>query len=143
MDLLIDNRLGNGGWLLDRVNGIFNGLASEFEPISPLVDVVEDRDGYRFSVDLPGLKSDSLEVKVEDETLVINAERNEPAWGRDKDVRVHRAERHHGRIHRAFRLPGDVGHATIKAAYKEGVLEVTFAKVPEAKAVKVEVTYGN
>ena len=143
MDLLIDNRLGNGGWLLDRVNGIFNGLASEFEPISPLVDVVEDRDGYRFSVDLPGLKSDSLEVKVEDETLVINAERNEPAWGRDKDVRVHRAERHHGRIHRAFRLPGDVGHATIKAAYKDGVLEVTFAKVPEAKAVKVEVTYGN
>ena len=143
MDLLIDNRFGNGGWLLDRVNGLFNGLASEFEPISPLVDVVEDRDGYRFSVDLPGLKSDSLEVKVEDETLVINAERNEPAWGKDKDARVHRAERHHGRIHRAFRLPGDVGHATIKAAYKDGVLEVTFAKVPEAKAVKVEVAYSN
>src|SRR5207249_11821296 len=100
MDLLIDNRLGNGGWFLDRVNGLFNGLASEFDQISPLVDVVEDRDGYRFSVDLPGLKSDSLEVKVEDETLVINAERSEPAWGRDKDTRVRRAERHHGRIHR-------------------------------------------
>ena len=143
MDLLIDNRLGNGGWFLDRVNGLFNGLASEFEPISPPVDVVEDHDGYRFSVDLPGLKSDSLEVKVEDETLVINAERNEPAWGKDKDARVHRAERHHGRIHRAFRLPGDVGRATIKAAYKDGVLEVTFAKVPEAKAVRVEVAYSN
>ncbi|TMA63755.1 MAG: Hsp20/alpha crystallin family protein [Deltaproteobacteria bacterium] len=143
MDLLIDNRLGNGGWFLDRVNGLFNGLASEFEPISPPVDVVEDHDGYRFSVDLPGLKSDSLEVKVEDETLVINAARNEPAWGKDKDARVHRAERHHGRIHRAFRLPGDVGRATIKAAYKDGVLEVTFAKVPEAKAVRVEVAYSN
>jgi len=143
MDLLIDNRLGNGGWFLDRVNGLFNGLASEFEPISPPVDVVEDHDGYRFSVDLPGLKSDSLEVKVEDETLVINAARNEPAWGKDKDARVHRAERHHGRIHRAFRLPGDVGRGTIKAAYKDGVLEVTFAKVPEAKAVRVEVAYNN
>jgi len=82
-------------------------------------------------------------VKVEDETLVINAERNEPTWGKDKDARVHRAERHHGRIHRAFRLPGDVGRATIKAAYKDGVLDVTFAKVPEAKAVKVEVAYSN
>ena len=143
MDLLIDNRLGNSGWLLDRVNGLLNGLASEFEPIPPPVDVVEDHDGYRFSVDLPGLKSDSLEVKVEDETLVINAERNEPAWGKDKDARVHRAERHHGRIHRAFRLPGDVSRATIKAAYKDGVLEVTFAKVPEAKAVRVEVAYSN
>ena len=143
MDLLIDNRLGNSGWLLDRVNGLFNGLASELEPISPPVDVVEDHDGYCFSVDLPGLKSDSLEVKIEDETLVINAERNEPAWSKDKDARVHRAERHHGRIHRAFRLPGDVGPAAIKAAYKDGVLEVTFAKVPEAKAVKVEVAYSN
>ena len=143
MDLLIDNRLGNGGLFLDRVNGLLNGLASEFEPIPPPVDVVEDHDGYRFSVDLPGLKSDSLEVKVEDETLVINAERNEPAWGKDKDARVHRAERHHGRIHRAFRLPSDVGRATIKAAYKDGVLEVTFAKVPEAKAVRVEVAYSN
>src|SRR5438876_11322119 len=118
MDLLIDNRLGNGGWFLDRVNGLFNGLASEFEPISPPVDVVEDHNGYRFSIELPGLKSDSLEVKVEDETLVINAERNEPAWA--KDVQVHRAERHYGRIHRHFRLPGDVAHDAIKAAYKDG-----------------------
>src|SRR5256885_17105597 len=133
MELLIDNRLGNSRWLLDSVNGLLNGLASELEPISPLVDVVEDRDGYRFSVELPGLKADSLEVKVEDETLVINAERNERAW--PKDARVHRAECQHGRIHRAFRLPGDVGQDAIKAAYKDGVLEVTIAKRPEAKAV--------
>src|SRR5436190_23687524 len=98
MELLIDNRLGNSRWLLDSVNGFWNGLASDLEPISPPVDVVEDRDGYRFSVDLPGLKSDSLEVKVEDETLVINAERNEPAWGKDKDTRDQRAERHYDRI---------------------------------------------
>src|SRR5687768_4870387 len=100
MDLLIDSRLPNGGWLFERVNGLFNGLASEVGPILPPVDVVEDQDGYRFSIEVPGLKSDSLEVKVEDGTLVINAERNEPAWA--KDARVHRAERHHGRIHRAF-----------------------------------------
>jgi len=140
MDLVSESRLANGGWLFERVNGLFNGLASEFEPISPPVDVVEDHNGYRFSIELPGLKSDSLEVKVEDETLVINAERIEPPWA--KEARVHRAERHYGRIHRAFRLPGDVGH-DIKAAYKDGVLEVTIAKLPEAKAVKVEVAYSN
>ena len=141
MDLVSESRLANGGWLFERVNGLFNGLASEFEPISPPVDVVEDHNGYRFSIELPGLKSDSLEVKVEDETLVINGERIEPAWA--KEARVHRAERHYGRIHRAFRLPSDVGHDTIKAAYKDGVLEVTIAKLPEAKAVKVEVAYGS
>ena len=87
------------------------------------------------------MKSDSIEVKVEDGTLVINAERNEPAWA--KDARVHRAERHYGRIHRAFGLPGDVAHDAIKAACKDGVLEVTIAKLPEAKAVKVEVAYSS
>ena len=122
------------------MNDFFNGLASDFERISPPVDVVEDHDSYRFSIDLPGLESDSVEVKVEDGTLVVNASRNKPAW--TKDARIHRAERYYGQIHRAFRLPGDVGHDAIKAAYKDGVLEVTIAKRPEAKAVKVEVAYN-
>ena len=141
MDLFLDNGLANGGWLLERVNGLFDGLASESERVSPPVDVVEDHDSYRFTVDLPGLKSESLEVKVEDGTLVINATRNEPVW--PKDARVHRAERHYGRTHRAFRLPLNVGHDAIKAVYKDGVLEVSIAKRPEAKALKIEVAYNN
>jgi len=141
MDFVIESHVANGQLLFDRVHGVSNGVPSGPEAISPLVDVVENREGYRFSIELPGLKSDSLDVKVEDETLVINAERNEPAWA--KDARVHRAERHYGRIHRAFRLPADVGHDAIKAAYKDGVLEVTIAKRPEAKAARVEVAYNS
>jgi HSP20 family protein len=142
MDVLIDNGVMHGGWLFDRVhNGFFNGTTSEFERISPPVDVVEDNEAYRFTVEVPGLKADSLEVKVEEETLVINAERNERAWA--KDARVHRAERQYGAIRRAFRLPGDAGHDAIKATYKDGVLEITVAKRPEAKAVKVEVAYSS
>ena len=140
MDLLIDNGVANNGWLFDRVNGLFNGFASGLERISPPADVVEVSDGYRFSIDLPGLKSDSLEVKVEDGALVINAERSEPGWG--KDVRVRRAERYFGRVHRAFRLPGDVGNDAVKATYKDGVLEVVIAKHPQATAVKIEVAYN-
>jgi HSP20 family protein len=141
MDLMIDSRLANAGWLLERANGLFNGSAARFDPISPPVDVVEDQGGYRFSIEMPGLKGDSLAVKVEDDTLVVDAERAEPAWA--KDARVHRAERHYGRIHRAFRLPSDVGHEAIKAAYKDGVLEVAIAKLPAPKAVKVEVAYSS
>jgi HSP20 family protein len=141
MDFLVYDRLSNGESLLDRVNGLFNEPPGEIKQSSPPVDVVEDHDGYRFSFELPGLKSDSLEIKVEDETLVIDAERNQPTWG--KDAQVHRAERQYGRIHWHFRLPGDVGHDAIKAAYKDGVLEVTIAKRPEAKAVKIEVVYNS
>src|SRR4029077_12172349 len=42
MDVLIDNGLANGGWLFERVNGLFNGLGGDLERISPPVDVVED-----------------------------------------------------------------------------------------------------
>ena len=121
MDVLIDSGLVNGGWLSQGVSGLFNGLSgltSEDRIPSP-VDIVEERASYRFSVDLPGLKSDSLEVKVEDGTLVISAERPVPAWG--EGARVHRAERHYGRVRRAFRLPSDVGDDAIKAAYKHAV----------------------
>ena len=141
MDLFVYNRGGNGGSLLDRVNDLFNGLPSDVQQSSPPVDVVEDHDGYCFSFELPGLKSDSLEVKVEDDSLVIDAERNQPAW--PKDAQVHRAERHYGRVHRHFRLPGDTGQDAIKATYKDGVLEVTIAKRPEAKAVRIAVAYNN
>ena len=141
MDVLIDNGVAKTGWLVERVNGLFDAVARESERISPPVDVVEDHDSYRFSIDLPGLKSDALDVKVEAGTLVINAERTVPASA--NEARVHRAERHYGRIHRAFRLPADVGYDAIKAAYKDGVLEVTIAKRPEAKAARVEVAYNN
>src|SRR4029077_2233487 len=102
MDLFVYDRGANGGSLLDRVNGLFNG-ASAVQRSSPPLDVVEDQDGYRFSFEIPGLKSDSLDVKVEDGTLVIDAERTQPAWA--KDAQVHRAERQYGPIHRHFRLP--------------------------------------
>ena len=146
MDFLVYDRLTNGGSRLDRVNGIFSGPpsegpSSELKQSAPPVDVVEDHDGYHFSFELPGLKSDSLEVKVEDEMLVIDAERNQPAWA--KDAQVHRAERQYGRIHRHFRLPADVGHDAITAAYKDGVLDVAIAKRPEAKAVKIKVAYSH
>ena len=142
MDVLIDSGLANSRWLSQRVNGLFtglNGLTSEQRFSSP-VDIVEEPAGYRFSIDLPGVKSGSLEVKVEDGTLVIAAERQVPAWG--EGARVHRAERHYGNIRRAFKLPDDVGDDAIKAAYKDGVLEVTVAKRPEATAVKVEIAYN-
>ncbi len=141
MDFFVYDRLANGGSLLDRVNDLFSGPSNELSRSAPPVDVVEDHDGYRYSFELPGLKADSLALKVEDESLVIDAEHTQPVWA--KDAQVHRAERRYGRVHRHFRLPSDVGHDAIKAAYKDGVLDVTIAKRAEAKAVRIEVSYNN
>jgi HSP20 family protein len=42
-------------------------------------------------------------------------------------------------IRRTFQLPNDASHDRIHANYKDGVLEVTVEKRPEAKPVKIQI----
>ena len=122
----------------------WNVLWNEFEPsrkASPTADVVEDADGYHFYFEMAGIKSDSVDARVEDGSLVIEAERKRPEWA--KDAEVHLSERTYGTMRRAFTMPEDASHDGIKAAYKDGVLEVTVPKRPESKPFKIKVEVNN
>jgi HSP20 family protein len=142
MEVRFENGLLNDGWLWNRFNGMLANHDAELESGGRVpTDIVEDSEGYHFAVELPGLKAESLEVKIEDDTLVLSAERSKPEMPKDSTIR--RAERFYGRIQRAFRLPEDTAHDGIKAAYKDGVLNVTVPKAPEAKPVKIAVTYNS
>jgi HSP20 family protein len=120
-----------------------NGLFKDFQPqtrhstIRPAVDVVEDKDGYHFYFDMPGLNNDSVDLRVEDGTLIMTAQRKRPEWS--KEAEVHFSERHYGPIRRSFALPKDASHEQIRASYKDGVLEVTVEKRPEARPVKIQI----
>lgn len=145
MDLLIGNGYGNG-WLYDRVNRlnrIFNeaGWTAPEAHAAPRADVVEDGEGYHFYFDMPGIKADSVDVRVEDGSLVIETERKRPEWS--KDAEIHVAERGYGTIRRSFTMPEDASAEGIKATYRDGVLEVTVAKKPEAKPTRIKVNVEN
>jgi HSP20 family protein len=103
--------------------------------------VVEHSEGYHFYFDMPGIKAESVEVRVEDGELVVEAERKRPEW--PKDAEVHISERGYGKLARAFSLPEDASHDGIKATYRDGVLEVAVAKKPEAKPTKIKVNVEN
>ncbi len=136
MELWFETRpFANG---LDR---FFSELSGVKNAIAPATDVVEDDDNYRFYVEMPGLDGGSVEVHAEDGSLVIEAERKRPEW--TKDAQLHLNERHYGAIRRAFRLPEDASHDQIRAAYRDGVLEVTVPKRAEAKPVRIKVEYQN
>ena len=47
------------------------------------------------------------------------------------------AECSYGTIRRTFELPNDARQDNIQAGYKDGVLEVTVEKKPEAKSTKI------
>jgi HSP20 family protein len=134
----------NGYTPSDSLLRNWNVLWNELEPsrkTSPTADVVEDADGYHFYFEMAGIKSDSVDVRVEDGSLVVEAERKRPEWS--KDTEVHLSERTYGTMHRAFTMPDDASHDGIKAAYKDGVLEVTVPKRPETKPFKIKVEVNN
>ena len=143
--------LGNGyanGWLYDRMNRLnrlFNETARTAPEsqghVLPRTDVIEHSEGYHFYFDMSGIKADSVNVQVEDGRLMVEAERKQPEW--PKEAEVHLSERSYGTMRCSFAMPEDASAEGIKATYRDGVLEVTVAKKPEAKPTKIKVNVEN
>lgn len=96
----------------------------------PLLNVRQADDLYVVTAELPGLKSEDLEINVEGDTLSLKGERKpiELVEG----ASYHRRERASGKFHRSITLPTRVDADNVKATYKDGVLTV---KLPIEKAV--------
>ena len=123
--------------LFDRMNGLYRQLDGVNNDMRPPVDVIEDKDAYHFYFEMPGIRNEALEARVEDGRLIVVAERKRPEW--PKETEVHLAERGYGTIRRVFELPKDASQDKIQASYRDGVLEVTVEKKPESKPAKIQI----
>jgi len=106
----------------------------------PNIDVFE-RDGNLVTrIDLPGLKKEDVKVEVADGRLVISGERRSES--EEKKEAFYRSERKFGSFYRAVPLPAGVKVEEVKAAFADGVLEVSVplpAKaVPTVRNVEIE-----
>ena len=135
MEVMFESRWPGYGWLFDGTNGLLRESPGAVKHMVPPVDVTEDKDTYHFYFDMPGLKSESLDACVEEGWLTIAAERKRPEWSNETEILM--AERGYGTIRRTFELPNDANHDKIQAGYKDGVLEVTVEKKPEAESTKI------
>lgn len=91
------------------------------------MDVSEGESAFRVKADLPGVRKEDIAVTVDGDTVTISAEvRAEKDAGANE--RVLRAERHSGRISRAFSLGQDVDESAAEAKYVDGVLELVLPK---------------
>lgn len=105
----------------------------------PAADVREGDDAYVVEVELPGFGRDAIEVGVEGSTLTVAAKAPADDAGSDAGSYVVREREPRG-FERAFALPDDADGAAVRAVYKDGVLELTVPKRPEAKrrAITIE-----
>jgi len=102
----------------------------------PLVDIYEnDRHELLIKAEMPGMKREDIDIKVENNTLTIRGERRRESEVREEQY--HRVERSYGSFSRSFSLPSTIDSEKVSAEYKDGVLTVLLPTREEAKPRQV------
>lgn len=98
------------------------------------VDVTEDDKNMMVKADLPGMEKDKIQVVLEkDRILKISGERE--VVKQEETKGVVKQERSYGSFARVLELPADGMTESIKASYRNGVLEIV---IPKKKIIKQE-----
>ena len=136
--------------LQNRLNSIFNDFARPDEAqetltaanFIPAVDIYEDDQKLVLKLEVPGVKQEDLDVRLENQTLTVTGERKFES--EEKQENFHRIERRFGTFARSFTLPVTVDTSSVSAKYEHGVLAIQLAKKEAAKPkqVKIEIRGG-
>ena len=107
--------------------------------VLPAVDVFEDAGGITLLADMPGVRRDQLELKIEGDALLIegNAQPLTP-----EGLEALYAEVRVPRYRRSFTLNRELDAARIEANFKEGVLSLRIPKQAHAQPRRIDVSAG-
>jgi HSP20 family protein len=107
---------------------------------APAVDIYETEHELVVKADLPEVKPEDLDIRVENNILTIRGERKfEKQVNESNYLRVERA---YGSFARSFSLANTVNSEAIKADYQNGVLTLSIPKREEAKPKQIKVNVG-
>lgn len=104
---------------------------------TPILDIEESNGNIVVKAEIPGMEKDEIKVSVRNNMLSISGERKQESETRDKTF--HRIERSYGKFSRTITLPSEVDADKIKAAYKDGVLNIVLPKPESMKPKQIEV----
>ncbi|VVE72302.1 heat-shock protein Hsp20 [Pandoraea anapnoica] len=117
-----------------------NEQASESRTrLAPAVDIFEDSHGITLYADLPGVARETLDVRVQDGNLSIEAQAVVPA---PSGLRLQHGEIRNPHFARTFTLSSDFDVSRIDAQLREGVLRLTIPRRDEARPRRIEITAG-
>jgi HSP20 family protein len=103
----------------------------------PPADIEEYADRFVLKIDIPGVDPGTVDITLDQGVLSVVGNR-----GRDqaeRDVQRVRNERPDGRFHRRFSLPETVDSSAVRAAGKNGVLQIVIPKQPKAQPQRIKV----
>jgi HSP20 family protein len=106
----------------------------------PAVNMWESGEAVSVELEVPGLKSDQVEISVSGDELSLSLSRED---AEQEGLKYHRRERPVGSFHRVVRLPSEVDAERVDAEMKHGVLTITLPKAEAARPRKISVSVGD
>ena len=122
-------RPGNGGRMANLLR-------------APEADVVETEKEIEVHLEMPGMKSDQIDISLENNILSISGEKRQERTEGDEGNRWHLTERRYGQFSRSFVLPRDVDPDAIEARFEDGVLRVVIPKSEKARRRRIDINSG-
>ena len=101
----------------------------------PAVDIEETEDSWILEAELPGAKSDDIDIEAHDNEIQITGEIVE----KERAGILRRRTRHVGRFEYRVTLPGPIDPDSIDASLDDGILRVTVPKPEQARPRRVQI----
>jgi len=120
---------------LEVVKESFNNVASHL----PFANLAKNsNDTFTIEVDLPGVKKEDIELKVEDDFLTVNAVRHFKNEVNEEDYYL--CESNFGVISRSFVLSDNINRDKIEAKFENGRLYLTLEKSEDKKSKNISIS---
>lgn len=107
--------------------------------MAPPVDVYEDESGITLYADMPGVSKESLNVRVDGDTLLIEGETDVSLAANLEPVYVEVRGSHY---RRSFTLSRELARDQIDARLEDGVLVLRIPKARQAQPQRIQVRVG-
>lgn len=119
-----------GKWIDNLFNTtLADVMGTDFTFSSPSVNVVEHEDRFIMQLAAPGLEKSDFNIRIENEYLVISAEKKTET--EDTRKKFTRREFNYNSFRRSFQLDETINREGISATYENGVLNITLPRKEE------------
>lgn len=123
---------------LDRFfQQMFGGSTRRIASMAMPMDAYRHGDHFLLQFDLPGVETSSIDLTVDNNTLVVKAERPMPRLQEETEPLV--VERPYGTFTRQVYLGDNLDTSRIDAQYDAGVLTLSIPVAEQAKPRRIEV----
>jgi HSP20 family protein len=112
---------------------------TELAPLKMRIDVSENDGAFTVKADIPGVKKEDINVRVDGNLVQIDAQTRSEKETKENGDKVLCSERHFGSISRSFSLGQDVDATKVQAKYADGVLTLDLPKKASAATSKISI----